>query len=180
MIIAFKKNDIVYLGYDQYIKFEEAGHTLNAKENSKVIKKYNDALAGASGPLALNNFMRTANWLVVEDEKLEYDQLFVNLLVSFRDRRDLVVDSRIIIAYKDKLFLFREGMDLFELDDFCACGTGEQYAIGYLYMNFDKENDPEKLMKDTFEYVRKRVTNIGKDIVLVNTRDLEFVEVKKC
>ena len=83
MIIAFKKNDVVYLGYDQYIRFEEAGHRFNAKENSKVVKKYNDALAGTIGLLALNNFMRTANWLLIEDEKLEYDKLLSNLLNCF-------------------------------------------------------------------------------------------------
>ena len=180
MIIAFKKNDVVYLGYDQYIRFEEAGHRFSAKENSKVVRKYNDALAGTIGLLALNNFMRTANWLMIEDEKLEYDKLLSNLLTCFRDRREIVNNSSIVIAYKDKLFLFRDGMDLFELDDFCVCGTGSNYAVGYLYMNFDKENDPEKLMRDTFNYTRERVTDIGKDIVMINTRDLEFVEVKKC
>ncbi|MBQ7761447.1 MAG: hypothetical protein IJ400_05260 [Clostridia bacterium] len=179
MIIALKRDGVVYMGYDTFASFDGVSHRMSAKENSKIMKKDNGAIVGAAGLIELNNALRSVDWLCIKDGVLEYDKLLVDLICKFKGQRKLVESAELIIAYKDKLFLFRGGVDLFELDDFViSSGTGEMLAFSYLQSS--QETDPEKLIIGAFNYASERLTCVGNSLMLINTRDLEFKEAKKC
>jgi hypothetical protein len=176
MIIAIKENDVVYLAYDAYACMDHVSTERLAPDNSKVIKKHNDILIGTIAPVELNNAMRAVAWPKIENDRLGYDRLLFEGIQRFNNIRELVDDSVITFAYKSELYVFVDGVDLYEIDDFIVSGAGRGHGTAYLHLH--KEGSAEERIIGAFRLTRDRITDAGNVIKIINTRDLEFVEVR--
>lgn len=176
MIIAIKENGVVYLAYDAYACMDHVSTERLAPDNSKVIKKYNDILIGTIAPVELNNAMRAVAWPKIENDRLGYDRLLVEGVQHFNSIRDLVENSVITFAYKNELYEFVDGIDLYEVEDFTVSGAGRGYGLSYLHLH--KEESAEEKIIGAFRLARDKITDVGDVIKIINTKDLEFVEVR--
>ena len=191
VVVAIKKNGVVYIGADSQVTKGGTRATLSNPNNYKIwsVDGTDHCIMGAVGALRAANVMKVASDLVpqIVDIKGAVDFKFVvkNLVPRIMDELDRYnilikdksgvpdMDASFLFAYKDKLFSIDCYGTVIEVDDFCAIGSGSSEAIGSLFSTASTD-DPIKRILDAIKSSATHDIYVDYPIIVSNTESGEF------
>jgi ATP-dependent protease HslVU (ClpYQ) peptidase subunit len=191
VVVAIKKDGIIYLGADSQVSRGGTRTTLSNPNNYKIwaMRDVDNCLMGSVGTLRANNIIKVADDLIPEivDVKEAVSFRFVvkhlvprmfdeldDYKVLAKDSDDAIhMDASFLLAYHDKLYSIDRYGSVIEVDDFCAIGSGANEALGSLLSTADLK-DPEGRIKTAIKASAAHDLYVDYPIVISNTEDTEF------
>ena len=194
VIVGIKHNGAVYLGADSQTTNRNKKEILTNSNNFKIWKAkcVSNCLVGQAGYLRNGCVVRVMEDLVKEIETNEdinfefvvtrivpriQNILIQNRYLSENDTIELM-DSVFLFAYKDRLFSIGTDYSVFEVDDFIAVGSGEDFAYGSLLSTQDDLN-PELRIVKAIKAAATFNQFVDYPFVLCNTADESFSVISK-
>ena len=189
VIVAIKSKNVVYLGADSQVTRGSSRSSLSNVNNYKIwkVKGVENCIMGCVGKLRDACAIRVLDNLIKEidviHDLVDYEYVVERIEPAIKDchkDHEFIksddpyesMESRFILAYKDKLFTITYGCVL-EHDDFVSIGSGECEAIGSLLSTDNVDNVEERIVKA----IKASAANdiyVDYPIVLSNTDDTCF------
>ena len=189
VIVAIKKDGKVYIGADSQVTRGGCRFLLTNPNNYKIwkVKGVDNCIMGSVGNLRDACAIRVMHNLIREIDVLhddvDFDYVVNRIEPMIRDElkeHEFIdssnpyksMESRFILAYKDKLFTIDYGA-VVEHDNFIAIGSGDCQAIGSLVSTIGDECPEERIIKA----LKSGVTNdlyIDYPFIITNTETTEF------
>lgn len=193
VIVAIKKDDVVYFGADSQVTRGCSRMSLSNPNNYKIwkVRGVENCLMGSVGSIRDSCVIRVMDSLVREIDaihgEVDFDYMVKRIEPMIRDElkehefieKDnpySTMDSRFIFAFKDKLFTLEYGA-VIEHDDYVAIGSGECEAIGSLLSSEDNENPKDKIIKAIKSSAAHDIY-VDYPIILSDTKTTEFEIIK--
>lgn len=185
IIVAYKENNKVIVGCDSQATGGRCIYTLQNKNNFKIFKplKNDDLIIGIVGNIRDTNLIYIEDNLIDEIAILKDEINFkyiVNKLVPKifeimkRNERIRVKDgiienmeSQFLIAYKNNIYTIEGNGGVIEYNDYCAIGSGKDFAIGYL--NEHKDYNTKNAVTNSIKSSIKSELHVGYPIVVMET-----------
>lgn len=195
VVVAIKDKDKVWVGCDSQVTCGWSKYTLKNKNNFKIFKptKENDVIIGVCGYLRDANILSCVEEYLDELAKLKNEidfkyivtKLVPKLFSILRDNKRIVekkeqltiMESQILFIYKDKIFDISPDGCVIEIEDYCAIGSGTDFAIGYL--NNNEEKDIKQKIIKAIQSSCLTDLYVNYPIVVMNTKDNEVEIVEK-
>ena len=191
VVVAIKKDGIVYMGADSQVSRGGTRMTLSNPNNYKIwsLCDVDYCVMGSVGALRANNVIKVADNLIPEsvDIKGTVDFRFVvkrlvprlmeeldkyNILL--KDKEDAYdMSAEFLFAYHDRLFSIDRYGSVIEIDDFCAIGSGSSEALGSLISTVD-DADPIKRIQSSIRASVAHDIHVNYPIVISNTSNTEY------
>ena len=163
VVVAIKKNGIVYLGCDSQVTCGGTRTTLKNENNYKIWKVIgvDNCLMGSVGNLRDACVVRTMDSLVSEynvyRKHIGFDfvvnKIVPDIIERLQDARFIKkdgvfegMDSSFLFAFEDQLYLISYDGSVIEIEDCVAIGSGKNEALGSL-LSTDKEEPVERIIK---------------------------------
>ncbi len=192
VVVAIKDKDNIYLGADSQVTRGGSRISLLNPNNYKVwsVKNAPNTIMGHVG------FLRDACAVrVIPDLLNEIDIIHDNINFDYMVNRvepyimDTLLDhkfinpdnpyksleSRFVLAHKDKLFTIEYG-SILEHDNFVAIGSSESEAIGSL-LSTDKIKNPIKRIILAIKAAAAHDIYVDYPIIITNTKTEEFIVI---
>lgn len=191
VVVAIKKDGIVYFGADSQVTKGGTRTTLSNPNNYKIwsVADADNCLMGCVGTLRAGNVLKVADGLVPEivalKDKVNFRFVVRDLVPRIMDElkayRLLMKDecgfdsmeSSFLFAYKDRLFSIDCFGSVIEVDDFCAIGSGSSEALGSLFSTVNTE-DPVKRILEAIKSSATHDIYVDYPIVVSDTESTEF------
>lgn len=191
VVIAKKADNKFIVGCDTQVT---SGQTRGNVTKIFHYKNNPEIVCGVVGSLRdLNIFSTMENILEetsVRRELVDLDDVIMktvnNLKSKLKEEGRLIMDkdsgevmnSELMIAYKDKCYIVNQDFAVTEVDDFAAIGSPEFFALGAYEMIYDNESidDKEKVLKIIKACIKKTIY-VGYPIVMTDTsiKDMEII-----
>ncbi|MBP5242202.1 MAG: hypothetical protein J6Z36_00745 [Clostridia bacterium] len=187
VIVAFKHNNIVYMGADTIRSFDGFKIRLEEEANMKIKKYPNDILVGFTGGVRTAQRIRGNEALfTIPNGALTKEYLVKNTvpaLLQFLETQDLIktdeeegekeMDCDMVIAANGKLFEVFRDFSVTEVNRFIAIGSGNLYTIPYLSA-IDTEKDIKAQLIDALRSAEKYDEGVGSPFALIDSESLKF------
>ena len=191
VVVAIKKDGIIYMGADSQVSRGGTRSTLSNPNNYKIwaMSDVDNCLMGSVGTLRANNIIKVANSLIPEivDIKGNVDfrfvvRHFVPRLMDELDEYKVLCRSKddapdmaasFLLAYRDRLYSIDNYGSVIEIDDFCAIGSGTSEALGSL-LSSTGIDDPVERIKMAIKASVAHDIYVDYPIVISNTKDTEY------
>jgi ATP-dependent protease HslVU (ClpYQ) peptidase subunit len=192
VIVAIKEKDRIYVGCDSQVTTGWGKSTLTNSNNYKIFKpkKEKDVIIGVCGHLRDRDILYCIDEYIEELIKLknEFDYKYVvkkivpKIFSELESKNRIIKDDKvlkemnnqILFAYKESLFSIGYDGSVIEIDDFCAIGSGQDFAIGFL--NEDSEKSSQEKIIKAIKSSCKSDLYVNYPIVVMNTID-DVVEI---
>lgn len=192
LVVAIKKDDVVYLGADTRTTRGERVRSNLAEEDLKI-HRMGSCLVGAAGTVANIQLMTNhPEWFELKGKTLTKKFLVQKVLPKYYDLVKEMDKLEVTEQNSDSpkcgcTFLVTDGKKLFEIDDdfevmelskYGQIGCTERIALTFLLNAFDDYSPNEMILKAlrTSSY---RNDGVGAPYILINTRDNKFEVVEE-
>ena len=191
VIVAIKEGDVVYFGADSQITRGSTRTTLKNPNNYKIWKTNNvsNCLMGQVGCLRDANVIRVADNLISHYDEvhdlIDYELLIKKVAPGIKkilvensfiaDSSPISMESRYLIAYKNRLYTIGYEFAVLEVDDCIAIGSGEDQALGSLLCT--EGQDPRIRIVKAIKASAASDIYVDYPIIMINTKDMEFTIV---
>ena len=189
VVVAIKENGKVYLGADSQVTKGGTRSSLSNKNNYKIwkVKDVENCIIGHVGRVRDANIIRTMYGVVSEmaqiKNRVDYDYVVRCVVPSiFQELKDFgykkddkynpYMESELLFAYQDKLFVISQDGTVIEVDDCCAVGSGASEAIGSLSSTIGKS--PEERIIKAIKASAAHDIYVDYPIVLSDTENTKF------
>ena len=188
-IFAIEKDGVVYLGGDAVKACCDVNFYVNKEANLRLHRMPSGIVVAATGPMLMTQRL----WLHDEWFELKEGETF--------DKRFIV--TKIIPQYYEEIkdmdvweerkhhyvketgagFIIAKGGDIYEVfndlsvvkcDKLAAMSDEDADLIMLSYANACKEEDPERVIRKTYEFTASKAAQISTHGYIINTRDLTF------
>ena len=191
VVVAIKKDGIIYMGADSQVSRGGTRTTLSNPNNYKIwaVRAVDNCLMGSVGTLRANNIMKVADSLIPEIVDIKNAVSFGFIVKSLvprmfdeldeykvlaKDSEDAIhMDADFLFAYHDTLYHISRYGSVIEVDDFYAIGSGANEALGSLLSTVD-EKDPVERIKTAIKASATHDIYVDYPIIISNTEDTEF------
>lgn len=194
VIVAIKKDGIVYVGTDSQVTYGSTKAILKTPNNYKIWAPFNSehCIMGSVG------YFRDACAVRVDPDIVSYEGVpmgemtyaYVVNQVEPKIRECLIKHkflndsnpyenfaSSFLLAYEDKLYVI-EGGCVMEYDDYCVIGSGEAEAVGSLETTSKDPNlSPQERIIKAIQASAGHDLFVGAPIVLADTMYCDFQTV---
>jgi len=194
VIVAIKNGDHVIVGCDSQVTAGYCKKTLTNKNNYKIFKpvKDKDLIIGVCGSLRDRDILFCIDEYIEEIVKLKnevnYKYIVTNIVpgifeILSNNKRILdikdklkIMEIEFVFIYKNQIYKVANNGCVIEIDDYCAIGSGSDYAIGYLN-ECDKTDIKEALIK-SIKSSCKNDLHVNYPIIVMNSEndDIEIIE----
>ncbi len=164
VVVAIKKDNVIYMGADSQATRGGSRSSLSNPNNYKIwkVKDVDHCLIGHVGRVRDACVIRVMSGLIKEIDVIKDNVNFdyvVNrvhpcILDELKKRNYVTIgdkfegmESRFLLAFKDKLFSIGNDGSIIEVDDFIAIGSGEAEAIGSLLTTSANDEPSERIIK---------------------------------
>jgi len=193
VVVAIRDGDLIYIGADSQ---KTKGHTRETSTNINNLKIFKplsnkNLIIGFSGDYRDRDILYCSEdyiGKIFENDSFDYKFIvsnFVPNIFSLLKHHGRIykgsdnmeyMDGTLIITYKNKLYRISSFGVVTEIDDYCAIGTGENFAIGYLNEG-DKTNLKEALIKSLKSAIKNDIY-LSYPIIIMNNKnnDIEVIE----
>ena len=194
IVIAYKKNDVVYLCADSQTSIGRAKESLFNPYNFRIwkIRGTDNCYMGAVG--ASNEVCRIKNtYGLIRDRDLILDNVNFNYIVNYVDPkiRDTLIEyklissdkpyddisSEYIIVANNRIYSLEYGSVL-ESDDFLVVGNGS-CEFGSIFQALSDIEDPIERIAKSFKIFSDRNIRFNYPLVLTNTKTGKFSLIKE-
>jgi ATP-dependent protease HslVU (ClpYQ) peptidase subunit len=191
LVVAIKKDDVVYLGADTRTTRGKRVRSNLAEEDLKI-HRMGSCFVGAAGAVANIQLMTNhPEWFALKGKPLTKRFIVQNVLPKYYD----------LVKEMDKLeleeqnsnfpkcgctFLVTDGKKIFQIDDdfevkelskYGQIGCTECIALTF-FLNAPEECEPNELILKALRTSSYRDDGVGAPYILINTRDNEFEVVE--
>lgn len=192
LVVAIKKDDVVYLGADTRATKGERISSHLAEENLKI-RRMGSCFVGMSGNVASIQLMTNhPEWFELKAKPLTKKFLVQKVIPKYYDlvkeMDKLEVDEQAGVSPKcGCTFLVTDGNKLFEIDDdfevielskYGQIGCTERIALTFLLNALDDYSPNEMILK-ALRTSAYRNDGVGAPYILINTGDKKFEVVEE-
>lgn len=192
LVVAIKKDDVVYLGADTRTTRGERVRSNLAEEDLKI-HRMGSCFIGAAGTVASIQLMTNhPEWFELKGKPLTKKFLVRNVLPKYYD---LVKEMDMLERGEQNsaqpkcgcTFLVTDGRKLFEIDDdfevielskYGQIGCTSRIALTFL-LNVYEDYPPNEIILKALRTSAYRNDGVGAPYILINTRDNKFEVVEK-
>ena len=181
LVIAFKYNDIIYMGADtQTTSGNYIEKYKTYEENFKITKMPNDILLGHVGSVVLTQQLYSQKkWFEqLPAEGLTKKFIVKNIIPKLYNKfyiKDLLEDgntmlSSFVLAWRNRLFYIASNFEVYELDDFIAIGSGRSCALYYAL----KQTSVREKILNCLNAANNFCNTVCNPFILIDTKELKF------
>ena len=192
LIVAYKKEDVVYLGTDSRVIInEEKGKVSN--NEYKIQKTEDGLLVGIAGDPQMRQVLFAYNEMFTLNKsgRLTKDHIvkkIVPAILTVLLEHDLIPTNKksfymlgeIVLAYKGDLYLINSDFATIKLSSCEVFGDSEPclYAKAIMENTCDSDNVEERIVK-SLNIASKHCYMVGSPYVLINTEELEYKVIRE-
>ena len=192
LVVAIKKDDVVYLGADTRTTRGERVRSNLAEEDLKI-HRMGSCFVGTAGSVANLQLMTNhPEWFELKGKPLTKKFIVQNIIPKYYDlvkemgKLDIDEENK-ELPKCDCTFLVTDGKKLFQIDDdfevielskYGQIGCTENIALTFMLNAFD-DYSPNDMILKTLRTSAYRNDGVGAPYVLINTRDNEFEIVEE-
>ncbi len=183
VIIAVKKDDIIYLGADTQCTSPTRKFHVKTGPNSKLIVLENGVIIGLAGMCVPGQILAShPEWFNFKSEDeftKEYLTTFVipKIKEAFKNYNYDENDFEFTIAYKSKAFEINRRFVVFCIEHKNVIGCGGDVII-YKLSKINIDGDINEQLLDALRFSEKNDSAVGAPFILVNTKDLK-IEIRE-
>ena len=192
LIVAIKRDDVVYLGADTRSTRGERVRA-NLAEDDFKINRLASCFVGAAGSVASIQVMTShPEWFELNGKPLTKKFLVLNVLPKYYETIKHMDKLKIseqnsaspesgcafIVTDGKKLFIIRDDFSVTELSKYAQVGCTEPIALSILFNALD-EYTPNELILKALRLSAYRNDGVGAPFVLINTKDNKFTVVEE-
>ena len=192
LIVAIKKDDVVYLGADTRTTSGERVRS-NLAQSDLKIHRMGACYVGAAGTVSnIQLMINHPEWFELNGEPLSKRFIVHNIIPKYYDlakeMEKLDVSDKngngpncgcgFIVTDGKKLFEIYDNFEVAELSRYTAVGCTDRIALT-LMLNALDDYSPEEIILKALRMSAYRNNGVGAPYVLVNTRDNEFIVVEE-
>ena len=187
ILIAYKKDDTVYMGTDTRTIVNE--HKKNELRgcNLKIQKLANDMLLGITGERLERQTLIAYSEIFTLDKKGELTkkhiikEIIPNLL-SVLEKEDLLVEKEgelpymkatILLAYKGVLYEIGASLTVIKYEDFQVLGRAADYAQAMMINTSESDNINDRIVK-ALDITAKNSQYVGRPYLLIDTKEMKY------
>jgi len=188
VVVGYISGDRVIMGCDSQVSIGYNKHALTNRNNFKIFKptKNNDVLIGLCGNLRDLNLLycveeyieELANYKDIVDFKYIVTKVVPKIFEILKDmliedgNKIKYMSSILLFAYKNQLYEIGHYGEVTQIDNFCAIGSGEELAEGYLNCCTDIK-DEDKVISSIASACKSSLY-VGLPIKIMNTQNDEI------
>lgn len=185
LVVAYKRNGVIYMGADTQ---SSTGTTIDRALNEsgfKITRLANGMLIGICGRIkGHQRIIAQKKWFDVS-EKDTFDKRYIvkNIIPELsvlmkdisedKDARNSSMSVRILIAWKDKLFVVSSYFEVFECANYAAIGAGDDYAKYSLSLIKGEDDINEQLLR-ALRVGACFDSSISAPYILIDNKDKEY------
>lgn len=186
LIIGIKKDGAFYLGADTQTTNGDLIERDFSKEGFKIKDAGNGLLFCAVGAcdVSRNIIVRDELFVLPEDglTKRFIVENFVPKVFELIKEEGLVseikegkpnIDCTFALVYKDKCFIIKNDLSVWEVDEMFAIGSGKPMAFAFLQLSDDKQ-DVKKTIIDAMKASAESVTSVSAPYILRSSNNPEY------
>jgi ATP-dependent protease HslVU (ClpYQ) peptidase subunit len=191
LVVAIKKDGVVYMGADTRCTRGERKTTNLAKINLKI-KRVGDCYVGSAGKVAiLQRFTENSEWFNLEGKELTKRFLVQNVVSRYYDivkdmekpndngqeKENPHFDCGFIVTDGKRIFTVDSDLEVNEQSSWAAIGCTEMMAYA-CFMGAAHNEEPNETILKSLRVSTRRNDGVGAPFILVNTLDneIEIVE----
>jgi len=181
VIVAIKKNGVIYMGADSQCSKGYHRSTLLNDIGFKIAKLDNGILMGFCGRVATMQSILAIKDLFTLDEnnKLTKKHIVTQIIPKIMDKFDEIgnekygaITGSILLAHQDKLYRITSGLDVLSINNAVSIGAGMDFAHHALYCMPDAPVN-ERLLS-ALEESANWVESVDGPFVLNDTQNLQY------
>jgi ATP-dependent protease HslVU (ClpYQ) peptidase subunit len=187
VLIAFKKNDTIYMGTDTRVIVGDHKRNEMRRCNLKIQKLDNGILLGITGERLERQTLIAYSEIFTLDKagKLTRRHLvkeIVPRLISVLEEEKLMIEkegefpymqAQIILAYKDTMYEICSSFAVIKYEDFQVLGRASDYAQATL-MNTKETDDINQRIVKALDITADNSQYVGKPYVLIDTKKMKY------
>ena len=187
ILIAYKKDDTVYMGTDTRTIVND--HKKNELRgcNLKIQKLANDMLLGITGERLERQTLIAYSEIFTLDKngkltKKHIVKEIVPKLITVLEKEGLLIEKEgelpymkavILLVHKGTIYEICSGFAVIKYEDFQVVGRVSDYAHATLMNTKPMDNIEERIVK-ALDIVAENSQYVGKPYLLINTKELEY------
>lgn len=189
-IVGLVYEGVTYIGSDS---LGSNGHSKKSRRDRKVfkLKDTDNAIAGFTSSFRMGQILMYATGLIDnrDEPNIDHEYLVTKFIPRLTSRFEHSgygksnsgekTGGTFLLGYKDKLYEIESDYQVGEsFDDYAACGSGTNFALGSLHSTEDSGFSPEKRIRLALQAASKFCVSVASPYYIVNTENDEVVEFK--
>lgn len=187
VVVAIKDKDKVIVGCDSQVTRGYSKKTLSNMNNFKIFKptREGDIIIGVCGDLRDRDILYCVDEYIDELTRLKdtvnykyiatrvvphiFQILKHNGRVVSKEDEISHLEVELIFVYKNQIYTISSWGTVMEIDDYCAIGSGADFAIGYL-----NESPKKDVRQDIIKSIKSACKNdlyVNYPIIIMNSED---------
>ena len=188
-IFAIEKDGVVYLGADAVKSCCDVNFYVNNESNLKLHKMPSGIIIAANGKMTVTQRLWLHDeWFQLEDGEVFDKKFIVTKIIPryYKEIKDSACWEKVEKRYCKELgggFIIAKGADIYmvfsnlsviKCDKIAAMSDEDADAIMLAYASSCTDNDPEMVIKKTYEFTASKNAQISTHGYIINTRDFTF------
>lgn len=188
LVIAVRKDDVVYFGSDSQLTSGTSKNNHISPDNMKITKLKNNVLIAGVGDCRTSQYIKRSKVLrdLLENNKITKEFLvnkYIPVLIEELEKEKLLLikdndiaeyGSTLLISQNDNLFIIKDTFLVFEIEKYVSVGSAQDFTLPGL-LNIDYSKDLTEQMLDIFHLTSKYDSGISSPFYFINTKENEFV-----
>ena len=192
-IFAIEKDGVVYLAADAVKECCDVNFYVNKESNLRLHKMPSGIIVAACGPMiATQRLWLHDEWFELQDGEV-FDKKFIvtkiipryyealksiDFLKENEDDFYEEVDAGFIIAKDGDIYMIFSSLAVIKCDKIAAMSDEDADVIMLAYANACHEDDPERIIKKTYEFTASQTAQIFTHGFIINTKDFTFKKME--
>lgn len=192
-IFAIEKDGIVYLAADAVKECCDVNFYVNKESNLRLRKMPSGIIVASCGPMLVTQRLWLHDeWFELEDGET-FDKRFIvtKILPRFynaikdmdvweeqKDRFFKETQAGFIIAKGADIYMVFSNLSVIKCDKIAAMSDESADTTMLSYANACREEDPEMVIKKTYEFTAGKTAQISTHGFIINTRDFTFKKME--
>jgi ATP-dependent protease HslVU (ClpYQ) peptidase subunit len=192
-IFAIEKDGVVYLAADAIKECCDVNFYVNKESNLRLHKMPSGIIVAASGPMLVTQRLWLHDeWFELEEGEI-FDKKFIvtKIIPRFYEAiKDLDVweekkerflnetQAGFIIAKDADIYMVFSNLSVIKCDKIAAMSDEDADMIMLSYANACLEDNPEKVIKQTYAFTAGKNANISTHGFIINTKDFTFKKME--
>lgn len=192
-IVGFVKDGITYIGGDS---LGSNGYSGTVNKNRKVFhsKDTDKAIIGYTSTFRMGQLLQYSKGLFdelsINKDNINDEYMITNFIPRLQNlfnnggieqnNNGVKSSGEFLLGYKDKLYKVQSDYSILEsVDNYDACGCGEDFALGSLKTTENMNLKPEEKIHLALQSASKFSVGVAPPFYIINTKDdtvLEFVD----
>jgi ATP-dependent protease HslVU (ClpYQ) peptidase subunit len=188
-----KENGVTYLGGDS---LGSNGYSKTVRNDKKVFKLKDtpNAILGYTSSFRMGQLLMYANNLIdelsIKNDKINHEYLVTNFVPNVinlfekggysRNNSGEKTGGVFLLGYKDNLYKIESDYQVgISYDNYDACGSGEDYALGSLRTTENMDLSPIERIHLALQSASKFSVGVAPPFYIINTKTDEVIEFKE-